>query len=231
MTCYEEKALNELENWQNRMSKKPLFSGKIISGLQARANKLIPEKVHTAITAIIKNMVKAILFGSEIVSSPPLYSATLEEREKLVNDKKNFYKKAAAASGAWTGAGGFLLGMADFPILIGLKFKFLFDTASIYGFDTSDYRERLYILYIFQLAFSDKMRSRVIYNQIANWQSYVKELPEDINSFDWRTFQQQYRDYIDLAKMLQMVPGIGAVVGAYANYKLLDKLGETAVYA
>jgi hypothetical protein len=36
-------------------------------------------------------------------------------------------------------------------------------------------------------------------------------------------------DYIDLAKMLQLVPVIGAVVGAYANYKLLDRLGETAV--
>jgi EcsC protein family len=28
--------------------------------------------------------------------------------------------------------------------------------------------------------------------------------------------------------MLQLVPGIGAAVGAYANYNLLDHLGETA---
>jgi hypothetical protein len=27
------------------------------------------------------------------------------------------------------------------------------------------------------------------------------------------------------------VPGIGAVVGAYANYQLLDKLAETAINA
>jgi hypothetical protein len=25
------------------------------------------------------------------------------------------------------------------------------------------------------------------------------------------------------------MPGIGAIVGAYANYQLLDKLGETAM--
>lgn len=50
-------------------------------------------------------------------------------------------------------------------------------------------------------------------------------------NFDWRIFQQEYRDYIDIAKMLQMVPGIGAVVGAYANYKLMDKLGNTAMNA
>jgi hypothetical protein len=45
---------------------------------------------------------------------------------------------------------------------------------------------------------------------------------------EWREFQQEYRDYIDFAKMLQLLPGIGAVAGAYANYNLLDQLGETA---
>ncbi|TNY07227.1 EcsC family protein, partial [Escherichia coli] len=37
--------------------------------------------------------------------------------------------------------------------------------------------------------------------------------------------------YIDLAKLLQLVPGIGAFVGAYVNNKLVDKLGEYAMYA
>ena len=48
---------------------------------------------------------------------------------------------------------------------------------------------------------------------------------------DWRKFQQEYRDYIDFAKMLQLVPGIGAFVGAYANNNLLKHLGETAMNA
>jgi len=47
----------------------------------------------------------------------------------------------------------------------------------------------------------------------------------------WREFQQEYRDYIDIAKLLQLVPGIGAVVGANANSKLMDKLGVTAMNA
>jgi hypothetical protein len=48
---------------------------------------------------------------------------------------------------------------------------------------------------------------------------------------DWRKFQQEYRDYIDLVKMFQLVPGIGAFVGAYANNNLLKQLGETAMNA
>ena len=62
-----------------------------------------------------------------------------------------------------------------------------------------------------------------------SWDEYTSKLPDDINQFDWRSFQQEYRDYIDLAKMAQLLPGIGAVVGVIANYQLINKLGETAM--
>jgi hypothetical protein len=64
-----------------------------------------------------------------------------------------------------------------------------------------------------------------------NWEEYSKLLPSSLELFNWREFQQEYRDYIDIAKLLQLVPGIGAVVGAYANAKLMDKLGVTAMNA
>jgi hypothetical protein len=64
-----------------------------------------------------------------------------------------------------------------------------------------------------------------------DWDKKSNELPEDINQFDWRTFQQEYRDYIDLAKMAQLVPVIGAPVGLVVNYSLVKKLGITAMNA
>jgi hypothetical protein len=228
---YEEKALQELREWQKKMSARPSLTSRIAKEFQRRTNNLLPDKVHEAITAVIKNMVKAVLFGSELTANPPLLHACLEQREVMVRDKLGFYRKSAALSGAGTGAGGILLGVADFPILIGLKFKFLFEVASVYGFDVTDYRERLYILYIFQLAFSSQQRSREVYRQLLAWEDYVKTLPADMNTFDWRTFQQEYRDYIDLVKLLQLVPGIGAVVGAVANYRLMGKLGKITVFA
>ena len=130
-----------------------------------------------------------------------------------------------------TGAGGILLGLADFPLLLGLKIKLLFEIASVYGFDTKDYRERLYLLYIFQLAFCSDERRREIYSKLQDWENISSQLPEDIHEFDWRTFQQEYRDYIDLAKMAQLVPVIGAPVGAIVNYRLITKLGRTAMNA
>ena len=62
-----------------------------------------------------------------------------------------------------------------------------------------------------------------------DWDDKAHKLPTNIDEFDWLTFQQQYRDYIDLAKLAQMLPFIGAAVGAVANYKLIEKLGKTAM--
>jgi hypothetical protein len=231
MNIYEEKALQELRNWQREVSKKPSIINRMTKGIQRKTNSLIPEKAHKIITETIKNMARAVLVGSEYITRTPLIRASLEDRERLVADKINFYRKAAVVEGAGTGAGGILLGLADFPLLLSLKMKFLFDVASLYGYDVRDYRERLYILYVFQLAFSSRQRQVELYYQMESWEQYVQGLPMDINDFDWRTFQQEYRDYIDLAKLMQLVPGIGAVVGAYANYKLMDKLGETAMNA
>ena len=89
----------------------------------------------------------------------------------------------------------------------------------------------MYILNIFQLAFSSRDHVNKVFAKIENWDEYKDTLSDDINDLDWRSFQQEYRDYIDLAKLLQLVPGIGAFVGAYVNNKLVDKLGEYAMYA
>jgi hypothetical protein len=231
MNKYEDNALKELMIWKKKMMKKPSYTSGITTNFQRKMNSLIPEKAHVVITEAIKNMVKIVFSGSGFTTGLPLRKVNLESREGFVREKIDFYKKTAAVSGAGTGAGGLLLGLADFPILLSLKMKFLFETATLYGFDAAKYKERLYILYIFQLAFSSEERRAVIYKLVLDWDNYAKTLPEEEDSFDWRTFQQEYRDYIDLAKLLQLVPVIGAAVGAYANFKLMNKLGETAINA
>ncbi|MEJ7737805.1 MAG: EcsC family protein [Chitinophagaceae bacterium] len=231
LNTYEENALRELKIWQRQMMQKPSYLNKLTAKLQYKINKLIPEKVHQAITTAIKQMIRAVLFGAERTTSEPAKAEGLEACEVLVQERINFYKKTAAAEGGITGAGGIMLGLADFPLLLSLKLKLLFDIAAIYGHSVRDYRERLYILYIFQLAFSSQENRSEVYQQVLRWEEEYKQLPDDIHQFDWRTFQQQYRDYIDLAKMAQLVPIIGAPVGAVVNYRLIRKLGKTAMNA
>jgi hypothetical protein len=221
----------QLQAWQYKMTRQPSLSGRISKSIQNRVNRIIPEKVHAAVTIAIKQMVRGVLFGAGYVGQtyPPVTS--LAEREVAVTQRIKFYQSTAAAEGGVTGAGGILLGLADFPILLSLKLKLLFDIAGLYGFDATDYKERVYLLHIFELAFSSQEHRRKVFVQIENWEEKKKELPEDINQFDWRSFQQEYRDYIDLAKLAQLVPGIGAVVGVVVNYRLIKQLGETAMNA
>lgn len=231
MTSYEEAVLTELTRWQQAMQKPPSTVGRLSATVQRRINRIIPKRVHQLITTTIKQMTRGVLFGAEYLNRPPQPGLTLPQRESMVVGRIDFYRKAGAAEGGVTGAGGLWLGLADFPLLLGLKMKMLFEIAALYGHSVNDYRERVYILYIFQLAFSSQERRQLIYQYVADWPEHSRQLPEDINQFDWLTFQQEYRDYIDLVKMAQLIPGIGAAVGIVANYQLVSQLGRTAMNA
>lgn len=225
---YDEFARTELLHWQEKMQKEPDLFDKISKGAQTRINKLIPEKAHRMITSTIQKMVEAVLFGAKYTTATPLADVPLLFRDNQMQERILFYRHSAVAEGAITGAGGILLGLADFPLLLGIKIKLLFDAAAIYGFDVKEYKERLYILYIFQLTFSSRSKRKETFSILRNWDEYSQTLPPSPEEFDWRSFQQEYRDYIDLAKMAQLLPFVGAAVGAVANYKLINQLGESA---
>ena len=231
MVPYNQQALLELAAWQKKMQRPPSLLNNLSKKIQTKINTWIPEKVHKAITVTIKQMIRGVLFGAKLTTAAPLINTRLQEREEAVQKKIDWYRNTAAVEGGITGAGGILLGLADFPLLLGIKIKLLFEIATLYGMDVTDYKERVYLLHIFELAFSSQAHRKNVYLKMTSWQEKKQQLPEDINQFDWRNFQQEYRDYIDLAKMAQLVPIIGAPVGVLANYQLIKKLGITAINA
>lgn len=225
MNEYELHAYEEVMAWKRKLLKPSSLLNRMSKKMQTKINNYFPEKIQNAITAAIKNMVQATLTGSHLITKKNQSKGlTLAEKDRLVTEKLSAYRKTAVLEGAGTGAGGILLGLADFPLLLSIKMKFLFDAASIYGFDTKKYEERIFILQIFKLTFSsDDVRSET-FKIIEDWDEHK----QDFLDMDWQEFQQEYRDYLDFAKMLQLMPGIGAAVGAVVNYNLLDRLGETA---
>lgn len=227
MKEYELKVYGEVQEWRQKILKPSSIFNRLSKKAQNRINQVIPEKAHQVITDAIKNMVKATLVGSDLTTRKPNIGMTLMERDELLREKLSVYRKTATVEGAGTGAGGIFLGLADFPLLLSIKMKFLFEAGAVYGFDTKNYEERLFILHIFQLAFSSDNKRRETFYIIDNWEEQKNKLTD----MDWRVFQQEYRDHIDLVKMLQLIPGFGAIIGAYANYNLLDQLGETAMNA
>ena len=231
MSDFEARALDELHRWQQHMQRPPGLWNRATRGVQRKINSYIPERVHAGVTVVIEQMVRAVLGGSAFTASPPLLEGCLEDREKLVQDKIDRYRKTAAVEGGVTGAGGFLLALSDFPLLLTIKFKLLFEIAALYGFSGGEFRERLYMLYVFQLAFSSDAHRADVYQRLQRWEEQCTQLPDSLDGFDWRRFQQEYRDYIDLAKLAQMLPLIGAPVGVVVNNSLVKKLGVTAINA
>ncbi|MEF3331494.1 EcsC family protein [Oceanobacillus oncorhynchi] len=225
---YETIVYEELRVWRNKVLKKSSLFNQLSKKAQKKINSMIPEKAHQIITDSIKNMVKATLGGSNMTTKKPEPTElSLFERDQIAKEKLVSYRKTAVVEGAGTGAGGIFLGLADFPLLLSIKMKFLFELAAVYGYDANEYEERLFILHVFQLAFSSDEKRKDTFYIIENWEQEKEQLAD----MDWRVFQQEYRDYIDLVKMLQLVPGFGAIVGAYANHNLMDTLGETAMNA
>ncbi|MCL6260991.1 EcsC family protein [Aquiflexum sp. TKW24L] len=226
---YNDIAYAELNGWLAKTRKKPGFVSKLTKSTQEGINSIIPEKVHQVITYAIEKMVKGVLFGTKYITPTPLQSMTLEEREIKVKKIIKLYQKTASAEGAITGAGGILLGLADFPAFLTIKMKMLFEIAAAYGYDVKKFEERLYLLYIFKLTFSSQGSRNQTLLLLENWDDYISKLPADVSDFDWRDFQLEYRDYLDLVKLAQLIPIIGAGVGAVANYQLANKLGQNAM--
>lgn len=230
---YEDTVRARLAEWERRLLKPPGLLERTSKSVQTKINEKIPAKVHTAITSTVKGIFHTVLFSLDYVPKGlPQAGLTLQERDDKAAALVNTYKKIAAAEGAGTGAGGIVLGLVDFPALIAIKMKCLFELAHLYGYSTRDYRERLFLLYVFQLAFSGRDHKTGIYRTIRSWDSVSLQYPageQPLQTIDWEKLQQEYRDSIDFRKMLQLVPGIGAIVGAWANYGLLEELGEAAI--
>jgi uncharacterized protein (DUF697 family) len=230
MNAYEKDVYIDLSIWKKKMRRSPSLINRMSKGLQNKVNKIIPEKVHAVISNAIQHMTRLVLTGSRFTTPKPLLGADLKIRELEIKKKIKVYRNTATAEGAITGAGGLLLGLADFPLWLTVKMKMLFEIAALYGRNVNDFRERLYILYIFQLAFSSHANRKKTFELMEHWNDSDK-IPASINEVDWRTFQQEYRDYIDLAKLFQLIPGIGAAVGAYVNHKHTERLGNFAMQA
>ena len=231
MDQYEEQITSELEQWKNQMMADPSMISRVSKSLQVKINKLIPERVHSVITASVKTMFRGVIAGSDLTNPKPNFFRSPKEMEDKARERIRFYSTSSAAEGAITGAGGILLGLADFPLWLSLKMKMLFELSAIHGYDVKDVRERLFLLYVFQITFSNQINRNKVLGRILEFEAQKPYLEETLNEIDWKSFQIEYRDYLDIAKMLQLIPGIGAPVGFVVNHRLTQKLGSNAINA
>jgi len=222
---YQETVAKELAKWEAKMLKPPGAYGRISKDAQSRFQNLMPKKIQQAITLAVKTLIETVLGASSFFTKTAMAdNPSLAEGDFMVEKAFNNYHKTAIVQGVGFGLGGILINLADLPALMTIKTKFLFDCAKLYGFDVDEKSERVFMLYVFQLAFCSDERRLELYPIIKEWDKYGK-----YQQLDWERLQLEYRDYMDLAKMLQVLPVVGALAGGAANHSLMSKLKVTAM--
>jgi uncharacterized protein (DUF697 family) len=227
---YEARVLAEAEVWRERQLRRPGLWDRTTRAAQDRINRIIPERVHQVVSSGVELTTRGIMAGAEWTTAKPLLHGNLRTREDLIRTRVDFYRTTASVEGGVAGAGGFLLAAADFPALLAIKVKLLVEIGALYGHSGKSLAERLYLLRIFQLAFSSARHRPEALSALEAAGRGLHQ-PERIQDFDWRKFQLEYRDYIDLAKLAQLIPVIGAPVGAVVNWRLTTRLATTAMNA
>jgi len=223
---YETQVKKELAQWEKKMLKDTGIIEGFSREMQKKIDSYIPQKIHTSISKAMEIAIKSILGGINLipVDKKMLSQArlkTLAQIDREVDAIISRYKKLAAATGAGTGAGGILSLAIDYPALISLELKMLQEIARAFGYDIREKQERIYLLKVFILTFSgDICRKRTYLEVINYWTS-----PSDV---DWQELYREYKEKVEFKKMLQIIPGLGVLIGAWANYGLIDELGTTA---
>ena len=221
---YEQRVRQDIAIWKKKLVAKPSRVERISKNAQKFISAKMPKKMNQAFRVSIKTMVEGVLNGSSYVPKKQQSCQTLAEMDEAAESTLAAYRKTAVVEGAGTGFGGGVIALADFPLLLSIKVNYLYALSAIYGYDPKNLSERIFILLVFQLAFSSVDKKKELLPVIMNWELEKNRFAD----IDWDSFQQEYRDTIDFVKMFQLIPGFGAAVGAIANQQLLDQLGETA---
>ncbi|MCL1988646.1 MAG: EcsC family protein [Firmicutes bacterium] len=225
MSLYYQTIQKELTNWEQQMLSAPSLRNRLSKGVQNKIQNIVPQKVQDLITAAIKTMIETVISGSSLLTKQKVFTEPpLSESDFLVERAFAVYYKMAVAQGVGFGLGGLLVNLGDLPALMTVKVKFLFDCCKLYGYNPDEKVERLFILHIFQLAYCGDARRLELFPIMKNWNEHSEQI-----EMNWEKLQIEYRDYMDISKLLQILPVVGAAAGGAANHRLMKKLKITAM--
>lgn len=175
---YETYVRKELKLWEREVTGNPGRLERMSRSISSQINRRIPQKIHRGITAGIRTMIETIRVGVRFTPKKGLRRGqNLRDMDRLAEERIIKWTQWASAEGAGTGMGGFKLSLVDFPALLSIKLKMLYDLAYIYGFDPNAEDERLFMLYIFQLEYAIERRKRGILETIKTWNDRKHTLP------------------------------------------------------
>jgi hypothetical protein len=174
---------------------------------------------------------------------PPTFAEHLQAADERAQHYLNWHVGYAATEGAGTGVLGLPGLAADIPALFGILIRQIQEIGCCYGYNPSIIQEREYLLHILRAGTAAnvklKMEFVVAMKQFEQlllnmaWKQMAKELAnKQITKgallAGMRQFAKSLGIQLTKRKALQMIPIIGAVVGASLNGVLANDIGRAA---
>lgn len=213
--------------------------GKTIAGcLSALATQTIRTYDKTAIRNGIARKEQELAGGGTATTLHRLEAA--DERARQAVNRHIAY---AAGEGGVTGAAGFAGLAADVPALFAILLRQMQEIATCYGYDAASPAEREYMLYVLRAGFASNVKVKMEFIVSLKQFEHVllrvawKKLGEDYAAKHFSktsvlAAMQQFTKSIGIQltkrKALQMIPLVGAVVGASLNGTLAHDVGKAA---
>ena len=155
----------------------------------------------------------------------------------------NWHLAYALGEGGATGAVGFAGLVADVPALLAVSLRLIRQIGICYGFDMASQQEQEYLMHVLRIGSTSNVKARMEslialkhVEQILlklSWQKMSRDLARKEISrrsllASTRQFAQRMGLHLTERKALQLVPVIGALVGASFNALFVNDVGRSA---
>lgn len=179
----------------------------------------------------------------EIGGGTPTLDHALQAADERARESWNYHIGYAVVEGGATGAGGFVGLAADIPALFSILLREIQEVGTCYGFDVTTDREQDYLLHILQAGFAANVKTKMGFIvSLKEFEQILiniawKKMAEDLASKQiskhsllaaLRQFAKTLGFQLTKRKALQLVPVVGALVGASLNGTLANDIGKAA---
>jgi len=255
MTDYKQNAKHEIQKWEGEgpgyISQVGSF---VLWPAQKAAEMLIPQGIQDAVGKAVENALKGLsstanytINQDEILSRVESYRSEYDDNFKACDEAAkhywNWHLGYAASEGAALGAGGIISLAADIPALFTMSFRLIQEIALCYGYDINTDEEKEYIMQILRVGSTSDIKTKaefvICMKQVeevlikVTWKKMSESLAkQEISKLSLlaalRNFAKSLGIQITKRKALQMVPLIGALIGASFNYTFMNDVGRAA---
>ncbi len=254
LTIYEQEALREIDSFKNP---KRSWLGDALDTVTKPVGRVADaafnNPVGGAMTKAIQGVVELLNDGASWTVRPEailrefradghlvhdgasIQKLKLEQVDKTVGLLGTKYKAMAAAEGAAAGALGALGIAVDIPALVGMALRAVNEYATYYGFDVSIQGERAFAMNILsaasapdnaakQIALAELTRLSVMIARRKTWDELQRLLSVQVI----KKIAQALGIRLTKAKLAQLVPAVGALVGGGYNAWYIGEVTTTA---